>query len=217
MPQLKKQENIMSRKKKMLVSQIKEEDLTLEVIDRLLFQNLEDTGENADCIIVLGSVKAAKYRVPIAIEAYNSGRSNKLLFCGGKLRDFPEGKCSEAEHMSKAALELGVAKEDIILENSSQNTVENILCALLELQRTFWLNNVHRVLLVTTTYHMRRSLAIARYLLPEHITVIPCPADDNNTRRENWMNTPVGIERAKGEAMKIVSYVNNGVIPDFEI
>ena len=201
----------------MLVSQIKEEDLTLEVIDRLLFQGIEDTGENADCVIVLGSIKAAKYRVPVAVEAYNAGRSNKLMLCGGKLRDFPDGKYSEAEHMHKAALKLGVADEDIILERSSQNTVENILFAMIELQRTFWLNKVRSVLLVTTTYHMRRSLAIARYLLPKHITVIPCPADDNNTRRTNWMNTPIGIERAKGEAMKIVSYVNNGVIPDFEI
>ena len=64
---------------------------------------------------------------------------------------------------------------------------------------------------------MRRSLAIARYLFPEHITVVPCPANDNNTRRDNWMNTPIGIERAKGEAMRIVQYINSGVIPDFEI
>ena len=201
----------------MLVSGIKEEDLTFEVIDRLLFQSLEDTGENADCIIVLGSIKAAKYRVPVAVDAYNAGRASKLILCGGKSRDFPDGKYSEAEHMRQAALALGVAEKDIILENKSQNTVENILFALTELQRAFWLNKVHKVLLVTTTYHMRRSLAIARNLLPEHIIVIPCPANDNNTRRDNWMNTPVGIERAKGEAMKIVRYINDGVIPDFEI
>ena len=201
----------------MLVSRIKEEDLTLEVVDRLLFQGLEDTGENADCIIVLGSIKAAKYRVPVAVEAYKAGRASKLMLCGGKLRDFPDGKYSEAEHMRQAALALGVAEEDIVLENSSQNTVENILFALIELQRTLWLNKVRRVLLVTTAYHMRRSLAIARYLLPKHITVIPCPANDNNTRRDNWMNTPKGIERAKGEAMKIVSSVISGIIPDFEI
>ena len=201
----------------MLVSRIKEEDLTIEVIDRLLFQGLEDTGENADCIIVLGSIKAAKYRVPVAVDAYNAGRTSKLMLCGGKLRDFPDGKYSEAEHMRQAALALGVAEEDIVLENSSQNTVENILFALIELQRSFYLNHVHGVLLVTTAYHMRRSLAIARYLLPKHITVIPCPANDNNTRRDNWMNTPVGVERAKGEAMKIVSSVISGIIPDFEI
>ena len=139
------------------------------------------------------------------------------MLCGGALRDFSVGKCSEAELMYKAVLELGVSEDDIILENSSQNTVENILFALVELQRTFWLNKVRRVLLVTTAYHMRRSLAIARYLFPSHIAIVPCPANDSNTRRDNWMNTPVGIERAKGEAMNIVRCVINGVIPDFEI
>ena len=182
-----------------------------------MFQGLEDTGENADCIIVLGSIKAAKYRVPVAVQAYKAGRASKIMLCGGKLRVFPDGIYSEAEHMRQAALTLGVAEEDIILENKSQNTVENILFSLIELQRASWLNKVRRVLLVTTAYHMRRSLAIARYLLTEHITVIPCPANDTNTRRGNWMNTSVGVERAKSEAMKIVSSVINGIIPDFEI
>lgn len=201
----------------MFVSGIKEEDLTREVIDKLLFQDLEDTGEKADCILVLGSTKAAKYRVPVAVDAYKAGRASKIMLCGGKLRDFPDGKYSEAEHMRKAALELGIPEEHLILEDSSQDTVENILFALVELQRTFWLNKVRSVLLVTTAYHMRRSLAIARYLFPEHIAVIPCPANDTNTRRDNWMDTSVGTQRAKAEAMKLVSYVANGVIPDFEL
>ena len=157
----------------MLVSKITEDSLTDGMVDRLLFQGLEDTGESVDCIIVLGSIKAAKYRVPVAIDAYKAGRASKILLCGGKLRDFPGGKCSEAEHMRQAALESGASEESIILENSSQNTVENIRFGLLELQRVFGLNKVNRVLLVTTTYHMRRSLAIARHLFPEHITIIP--------------------------------------------
>ena len=201
----------------MVVSKLKEEDLTQEVVDRLLFQGLEDTGEKTDCIIVLGSTKAAKYRVPVAVEAYKAGRASKIMLCGGKLRDFPDGKYSEAQHMHKAALELGIPEEGMILEDSSQDTVENILFAMIEMQRNFWLNKIRRVLLVTTAYHMRRSLAIARYLLPEHITVIPCPADDNNTRRDNWMHTPVGTQRAKAEAMKLVQYAANGVIPDFQL
>jgi len=201
----------------MLVSQIREEDLSTELVDRLLFQGLEDTGENADCILVLGSSKAAEYRVPVAVDAYRAGRAGKIMVCGGKLQEFPGGKCTEAEHMYRAALALGVAEEDVILENLSQNTVENILYALIALQRTFWLNKVRRVLLVTTAYHMRRSLAIARYLLPAHITVIPCPANDNHTGRENWMNTPVGRKRAEEEARNLVRYVRNGVIPDFSI
>ena len=152
----------MNEEERMFVSRIKEEDLTPQVVDRLLFQGLEDTGENADCILVLGSIKAAKYRVPVAVDAYKTGRASKIMLCGGKLRDFPDGKYTEAEHMRQVALNLGIAEEDVILENSSQNTVENILFALIELQRNLWLNKVHSVLLVTTAYHMRRSLAIAR-------------------------------------------------------
>ena len=201
----------------MWVSKITEEDLTDEIIDRLLFEGLEDTEESVDCIIVLGSIKATKYRVPIAVNAYNSGRAKKIMLCGGALRDFPEGKFIEAEHMYKRVLELGVPQEDVIVENTSNNTVENILCALLELQRVFWLNKVNKVLLVTATYHMRRSLAIARYLFPAHIDIIPCHADDDNTNRDNWMKTDKGVERARGEALNIIRCVNNGVIPDFEI
>lgn len=201
----------------MLVSEINEEALSIGTVDRLLFQGLEDIGEKADCIVVLGSIKAAKYRVPVAVDAYKAGRANKIMLCGGSVRDFPAGKISEAENMYQTALELGIPQEDIILENQSQNTVENILFALIELQRAFWLNKVHRVLLVTTAYHMRRSLAIARYLFPAHISIVPCPAEDTNTRRDNWMNSPVGIQRAKGEVMNIVRCVQNSVFPDFDI
>lgn len=201
----------------MLASTIQKTDLTPEIIDRLLFLGLEDSGESADCILVLGSIKAAKYRVPVAVEAYRAGRARKILLCGGKLREFPDGKRTEAQEMYQAALALGVPREDLILENSSQNTVENVLFALIELQRTLWLNRVSRVLLVTTAYHMRRSMAIARYLFPAHITVLPCPANDTSTRRDNWMDTPAGIQRARNEAWKLVSYAADGVIPDFEV
>ena len=201
----------------MLVSKITENDLTVQVIDRLLYQGLEDTGNNVDCIIVLGSMKATKYRVPIAARAYLSGRTKKVVLCGGKLRDFPEGCYSEAEHMRKAILTLGVPEQDILTENSSLNTVENILFAMAVLQRALGLHNIHSVLLVTTAYHMRRSLAIAQYLFPKHITVIPCPAEDTHTRRDNWMMHPAGITRVHNEAMKLIQYVREGVIPDFEI
>lgn len=201
----------------MWVSEISEENLTAELIDCLLYEGVEDTGEQADCIIVLGSRKATKYRVPVAVKAYQSGRADRIMFCGGALRDFPGEENTEAEQMYQKALELGVPGEHIILENTSKNTIENFLCAMVELQRAFWLNRVNKVLLVTTTYHMRRSLMIARYLFPAHIKVIPCPADDTNTTRDTWRNSEKGMERARTEALNLVRCVQNGVIPDFEI
>ena len=201
----------------MWASKITEEDLTNDVIDRLLFEGLHDTGANVDCIIVLGSKKAAKYRVPVAAQVFFSGRSEKIMLCGGKMRSFPGESIAEADHMYRKTIELGIPETSIIIEKSSQNTIENILCSLLELQRSMWLNKVKSVLLVTTTYHMRRSLQIAKYFFPSHISVYPCPADDTSTKRDNWMNTSEGIDRVTKEALKIVGYVNDGVIPDFEL
>ena len=201
----------------MWVSKITKENLTNDVIDRLLFEGLNDNGASVDCIIVLGSIKAAKYRVPVAAKEFFSGRSEKIMLCGGKMRKFSNGNMAEADNMYKKALELGVPEASIIIEKNSQNTIENILCSLLELQRSMWLNKVKSVLLVTTTYHMRRSLHIAKYLYPSHISVYPCTADDMTTKRDNWMNTPEGINRTTEEALNIVRCVNNGVIPDFEI
>ncbi len=201
----------------MWVSKITKEVLTNDMIDRLLFEGLNDNGVNVDCIIVLGSMKAAEYRVPVAVDAFFTGKSEKIMLCGGKIRNFSGESMAEAENMYKKALELDVPEESIMIEKNSQNTIENILCSLLELQRSIWLNKVKSVLLVTTTYHMRRSLHIAKYLFPSHISVYPCPADDPTTKRDNWMNTSEGIDRVKREALNIVRCVNNGVIPDFEI
>lgn len=201
----------------MLVSELCKENLTDEIVDRVLFEGISDTGEKVDCIIVLGSIKASQYRIPVAVEAYKEERASKLLLSGGSVRDFVDGNMSEAEHMRKHAVDMGVAPEDIILETYSHNTVENMFGSLLELQRSFWINKVNSVLLVTTSYHMRRSLALARYLFPPHVTVIPCPADDTNTRRDNWMDSEEGRKRAIAEVNNIITCVENGLFPDLEI
>ena len=199
------------------ISALSDEHLTDDIIDKVLYEGLEDTGGNVDCIIVLGSLKASKYRIPIAVDAYLQGRSSKMILCGGSIRDFDSGETSEAEHMCEMAEKMGVKRDDIILDKISQNTVENILQAMVLLQRHFWLNRVRKVLLVTASYHMRRSLHIARYLFPEHIEIIPCPVSDDNTGRENWKDTDLGRERATNEVKKIITYVKNGVFPDFAI
>ena len=200
-----------------MVSTLTREKLNEDIIDRVLFEGLEDTGENADCVIVLGSMKASAYRVPVAVRIYQCHRADKIIMCGGKVRDFSEGAMCESQHMRICAETLGVESADILVDEHSMNTVENILEALVLLQRNFGLNRIHRVVLVTTSYHMRRSLCIAQYLFPNHIKVIPCPADDTNTRRDNWMNNDKGRNRVLNEMEKIIGSVKDGLFPDFEV
>lgn len=201
----------------MWISELTEDILTDDIIDKVLFDGIEDKGQNADCIIVLGSSKAVQYRVPSAVNAYNEGRSPKIMMCGGPTHNAVGENIVEAENMRIKAIELGVPDEAIICERNSENTIENLLFAMVELQRMFWLNNVHSILLVTTTYHMRRSLALANYLLPDHIAIYPYPVHDTNTKRDNWMKSVEGRKRATAEAANIIRCVNNGAFPDFEI
>lgn len=70
----------------------------------------------------------------MAAKAHFGKRAEKIMLCGGAMRNFSDETLSEAEHMYQRAVELEVPKERIIMEFNSQNTIENILCALLELQ-----------------------------------------------------------------------------------
>lgn len=157
--------------------------------------------------MVLGSKIANKYRIPKAFEIYSANRSSKILLSGGKIIETEYGNISEAENMQKKLLELGVSLGDIIIENSSQNTIENFICSLLSFQRIFKLSSLKSILLVTTRYHMRRSLLMANALLPKWIDILPCPADDSNTLRHNWFLHEKNYKLAKDEAFKIVSYM----------
>lgn len=201
----------------MWASEIRDEELTPELIDRLLFSDIEDRGANADCVIVLGSHKAMNYRVPKAVELYQAGRADKIMMCGGITSTTPGRTVSEADHMCLKALDMGIPDEAIIVENFSNNTIENILCSMLMLQRTFWLNKVKRVIIVTASFHMKRSLLLARYFYPKHIEICACPADDLYTTSDAWMNTAESIETVTYEAKNLLMYLRNGVIPDIQI
>ncbi len=198
----------------MKVSTLKPESLSHEIIDRILYEGLEDRGDTGDCIMVLGSSKAQRYRVPKAVTLYRDKRSSKMLLCGGRTEN---GTLSEAEMMRRKAIELGIPNEDILVEELSLSTKENMLCALLPLDRAFKLSRIQRILLVTTTYHMRRCLLMAQAYMPRWIEISPCPADDVNTRRDTWFQNENGYLRAKDEAWKIVCYINEKSIEDFEI
>jgi len=201
----------------MRVSEINEKELTPEIINRLLFDGMEDNGETVDCIIVPGSRRAMVNRVPKAVELYREGRTKKLMLCGGITSTTPGRTVSEADHMSLKAIEMGVPEDDILVENTSVNTIENILCSMLELQRAFMLNRVTQVMVVTAPFHMRRCLELARYFYPKHIRVLPCPVDDGEYGNDYTRLSEAAAALAEAEAKKLIDYVRNGVIPDFEI
>jgi uncharacterized SAM-binding protein YcdF (DUF218 family) len=201
----------------MNVSKLHYEDLSNDVIDKILYQGLEYNGESAKCALVLGSIKAPIYRIPVAAGLYKTKKIEKILLCGGKVRNTEQGMITEVQLMKNRALELGIPEIDILYEELSMTTKENILCALLPLEREFKLSKIKKVIIITTNYHMRRSVLMAQTYFSSWISIIPCPADDVNTKRNNWWLSEEGCHRAKSEAWKVICYINEGTIPDFKI
>lgn len=200
----------------MKIEDLKYSDITKEIVDKVLFEGLEYTGEEAVIAIVPGSNRAAKYRVPVAAELYLQQKVKKLFMCGGN-KFAEDGIVTEAEAMKKKAMELGVKEEDILIETKSETTKENIINALTCIKRYYDIEKLDKIILVTTSFHMRRSILLAKKYFPKHICFIPCPAEDIRTNRNSWYKNKVGYERAVGEVIGIVDYAKQNEIESFEI
>ena len=90
------------------------------------YLGLHQTPEKADVIVGFGNFNDNIARR--AAELYHQGLAPKILFTGGLGRNtmglLPE---SEAARFARVAMECGVPEEDIIKEDKSTNTAENIL------------------------------------------------------------------------------------------
>ncbi|WP_396020427.1 YdcF family protein [Bacillus sp. ISL-57] len=194
------------------ISQLEPDKLTDLQMTELLYKNLEDDDESGDVIFVPGSNKAVEYRLPKAIQLYNEGRAKKILFSGGVI--WEGTKLSEAHLLKEKAIEKGVPEEDILVEDISLHTKENVLASLLILDREFNLHNIKRVIIVTTIYHMRRFYLTLKTYMPDWIEYSLCTVNDKTTKVDNWFMYPYGRKRVEMESRKLINYVIQGIIVD---
>lgn len=199
----------------MYISELDILKLTDEQMGNLLFKGIEDNQKNGDCILVVGSSKAVEYRLPKAVELYHKGRASKILFSGGV--KWPESNLSEALEMRSEAIKHGVPEEDILVEDFSLNTLENVLGSIMILNRQFQLHNIERILVVTASFHMRRLLMTLKTYMPKSIEFIPCRADDMSTKEDNWFLSEESRVRVKDESIKVITYVKQKTMADEKI
>jgi uncharacterized SAM-binding protein YcdF (DUF218 family) len=116
----------------------------------------------ADVVIVLGAgVKGDKpspvfeERINHAIWLYKNGYADKLIFTGGKGRN---NDYSDSSIAKKYAIENLVPSEDIIIEEQSTITQENIYYA----TRIIEENHLTTVIIVSDPLHMKRAMLIAQ-------------------------------------------------------
>ena len=119
----------------------------------------------ADVAVVLGAAthnnqlsEAFKGRVDYAIELYKQNQVKHLLFTGGFRDKDPQREHSEARVARDYAVAHGVPAQDILLEEVSQTTLENITQA----QNVMRQWSLKSVLLVSDKWHLARAIEMAR-------------------------------------------------------
>jgi uncharacterized SAM-binding protein YcdF (DUF218 family) len=131
------------------------------------------TPEPADAVVVLAggmgeSGQAGggyQERVKTAVDLYNAGLAPRMIFVSGYVFEF-----REAEIMRDLALSLGVPASAIVLETDAANTYEGIVHVRNILRSHGW----HRILLVSSPYHMRRAVDVWEAQAPD-VHVVPTP------------------------------------------
>ena len=122
--------------------------------------NIPPAGEY-DAIIVLGAqVKPSgepslqlQWRIDAAAKAWKERRS-LIVVCGAQGGGEP---ATEASVMRAELIKQGVAEEDILMDEESFNTRQNIANAIRLLEG----REVDHVLMVTSDYHLPRAMALA--------------------------------------------------------
>ena len=200
----------------MKVSQITKEQINDELVDKILYEGMEYKQQPIDVAIILGSSKAHTYRLPYAVDVYKKGLISKIIVSGGRVI---EGSgIVEAEFLKEKAIEQGITKEDIFVENEAMTTWENMQFSREIIIKNGLLKEDMNVAVVTSSFHMRRSLLIAKRIFEnDNVKIISLPSEDNSTRRTTWFTNDNGRTRAIGEVEKIIDYICQRRIDDFEI
>ncbi|MFI5219309.1 MAG: YdcF family protein [Bacteroidia bacterium] len=89
------------------------------------------------------------------VELYKEKRIKKILLTGGSGLLLMQ-QYKEAELLKNLILKMNIPEQDIIIENQSKNTYENAKMSSEILKKDFPEKNI---LLITSAFHMRRSLA----------------------------------------------------------
>ena len=137
---------------------------------------------SADVIIVLGGivgqpipprltsdVSDAFDRILETARLYRAGKARAVLVSGGNL-PWTIGAAPEGQLIADLLVELGVAKDAVVVDSASQNTHENAVNSATVMRAMNW----RTALLVTSAAHMPRALATFR---KAGVSAIPAVAD----------------------------------------
>jgi uncharacterized SAM-binding protein YcdF (DUF218 family) len=182
--------------------------MTDEEITKLLF--CCDEPCPADMAMVFGAANELDLgrRTIRGVELYRSGFVPKLLVTGGGVlaRTRPEAK-----RMAEIACELGVPARDLLVEDRSANTFENIDFSIALLGHHGLLEHLASVILVSSEWHMRRVLLTAQTRFPRLLRFICCPTSEG-CNRGNWTDSEPCRNEVLNELVLLEAFLETGAL-----
>ncbi|HEY0461626.1 MAG TPA: YdcF family protein [Pyrinomonadaceae bacterium] len=149
------------------------------IAGQIYFYDESSENQTADAAIVLGAAVWGERLSPVfqervnhAVNLYRAGRVKKIIFTGGQGNADEE---TEAAAARRFAIASGIPAEDILMEDKSTSTYENLALA----KPITNANGIKTVLLVSDPLHLKRSIEIAKSLNYE---VYPSPTPTTKYR-----------------------------------
>lgn len=171
------------------------------------YHHTNHTLEKAGCILVLGShdLRVANR----GAELYLQGYAPLLIFSGG-LGNFTQDMWTEkeADKFAAIAMQMGVPAKDILVENMSTNTGENIVFTqkLLKEKRL----DPQSFIVVQKPYMERRSYATFKKHWPEKKLMVTSP----QISFEDYPNEEIPLEKVVhimvGDLQRVIEYPAKG-------
>ena len=183
---------------------------------QLVYGQLTEPEGNFDCALVLGGPEEfMESRAKAAAELYHAGRVPYLIVSGGVCRDSVFGCLSEAQILARHLEGFGVPSSRIWLENEATNTATNMKYCNALLQARFP-GRALRLAVVTSAFHVRRSVALAQGYFPEH-TLWGVGATFPRDNAEEYLKDPQLSKWVTNECRCLQSHVAGGYVADFVV
>ena len=187
---------------------------TIEDLSRIVLERIDILPEKfCDVGLLLGGIYMIPNRADQVIELYKTGVIKKIVVSGGigyfNSHSLPIK--SEAMVLREYLIKRGVRDMDIILEDKSKSTVENIKNSL-DLIKFEFGRECLSIMLVTSDFHMRRCMSLLSKISNGRYDLYCCNTD-----------TDIDFHSKKGrliltkEAVQLISLAKKDKINDIEV
>lgn len=196
----------------MKISEIDINNITDELIKKVLFNVPVSSFESVDVMIIFGChvKELLDERLKCAIEIIKQHQVETIIISGGVGE---KGDFNESKYMLASLNEAGITK-NIIIEDESTTSEKNVYNCVQILKNNNWVDKT--CLLVSNEFHLRKLSMLFKHSLGDIKLLYAYPSEslfsyDNVTTHDTLRNIAIS------QVVKIKGYVASGLVPDENI